>query len=65
MLAVKAVKQNINSIEVDTLLETFRQMVNEAIRVGLEKNITSRFSLSKAVYKELHNGLIYGTFFLQ
>lgn len=57
MLAVKAVKQNISSSEVNSLLEMFRQMVNVAIRVGLEKNITSRFSLSNAVYKEFHNGL--------
>ena len=57
MLAVKAVEQNINSPEIKGLLETFRQMVNEAIRVGLEKNITSRFNLQKEVYNRLHNGL--------
>lgn len=57
MLAVKAVKQNIEIAEIRWVLETFRHMVNEAIRVGLEKGITSRFSLSNAVYKELHNGL--------
>lgn len=57
MLAVKAVKQNIEISEITSLLETFRKMVNEAIRIGLEKNITSRFSLSNAVYKPLHNGL--------
>jgi len=57
MLAVKAVKQNIQTSEINNLLETFRKMVNEAIRVGLQKNITSRFSLSNAVYKPLHNGL--------
>lgn len=57
MLAVKAVKQNIEILEIGNLLDTFRKMVNEAIRVGLEKNITSRFKLSNAVYEELHNGL--------
>jgi len=32
------------------LLETFRDMVNEAIRVGLEKGVRSRFSLIRLVY---------------
>jgi len=57
MRAVKAVKQNINNFEVLELLETFRRMVNDAIRVGLERNVTSRFSLSNIVYEQLHNGL--------
>jgi putative transposase len=57
MRAVKAVKQNINNFEVVELLETFRRMVNDAIRVGLERNVTSRFSLGNIVYKQLHNGL--------
>jgi putative transposase len=57
MLAVKAVKQNIETSEINNLLEVFRKMVNEAIRVGLERNITSRFKLSNAVYEPLHNGL--------
>lgn len=57
MLAVKAVKQNIESPEIIDILEAFRKMVNEAIRVGLEKDITSRFKLSEAVYEPLHNGL--------
>lgn len=57
MLAVKAVKQNITASEACELLEAFRRMVNEAIRVGLERDISSRFKLSNAVYKELHNGL--------
>ncbi len=57
MLAVKAVKQNIQTPEISNVLETFRSMVNYCIYVGLEKNITSRFKLCSAVYKELHNGL--------
>jgi len=57
MLTVKAVKQNIQIAEINGVLETFRRMVNEAIRVGLKQNITSRFKLTKTVYKELHNGL--------
>jgi len=57
MLVVKAVKQNISEdtkTEISSLLETFRWMVNEAVRVGLEKNITSRFSLSNEVYHRLN-----------
>jgi putative transposase len=40
--------------EILQLLETFRNMVNYCIYVGLEKNITSRFSLSNEVYNELN-----------
>jgi putative transposase len=57
MLAVRAVKQNITALEVNEVLEVFRKMVNEAIRVGLERNISSRFKLNNVVYEELHNGL--------
>ena len=58
MLAVKAVKQSYHPIrELEDVLETFRQMVNYCIHVGLERNITGRFSLSNEVYRELHNGL--------
>ncbi|WXG43108.1 MAG: transposase [Promethearchaeati archaeon SRVP18_Atabeyarchaeia-1] len=35
------------------LLETFKSMVNYCIRVGLEKNISSRFSLQSEVYRRL------------
>jgi len=58
MLAVKAVKQSYQlTQELEDVLETFRYMVNFCVHVGLERNITSRFKLSNAVYKELHNGL--------
>jgi putative transposase len=58
MRAVKAVKQNIQPIPLlDGLLDSFRNMVNYCIHVGLENNITSRFQLSNAVYHDLHNGL--------
>jgi len=33
------------------LQKTFRLMVNEAIRAGLDLNLTSRFAICKAVYK--------------
>jgi len=42
------------SEEILELLETFRDMVNYCIRVGL-KNITSRFKLSNEVYHRLND----------
>ncbi len=58
MKAVKAVKQSYESSEeILPLLDTFRFMLNEAVRVGVDKNITSRFKLSNEVYHQLKNGL--------
>ncbi|MBS7612084.1 IS200/IS605 family accessory protein TnpB-related protein, partial [Candidatus Bathyarchaeota archaeon] len=54
--AVKAVQIPYHpSEEILRLLETFRDMVNYCIHVGLEKNITSRFKLSNEVYHKLNN----------
>jgi putative transposase len=39
--------------DVLSLLESFRGMVNRCIQVGLEKSVTSRFSLSNEVYHDL------------
>lgn len=53
MLVVKAIKFNYEPLQnILKLLETFKEMVNEAIQVGLEKRITSRFRLIKAVYTD-------------
>jgi len=50
MRTVKAVQIPYETTEeILRLLETFRDMVNHSIRVGLEKNITSRFKLSNEV----------------
>jgi len=49
MLAVKTVQFQ-HSYPINNLLETFRRMVNEATRIALERGITSRFRLIKAVY---------------
>ena len=58
MKAVKAVKQSYESSEeIIPLLDTFRFMVNEAVRVGIDKSITSRFKLSNEVYHHLKNDL--------
>lgn len=50
MLAVKAVQFK-HSEPIGDLLETFRNMVNEAVRIALEQRITSRFRLIRAVYE--------------
>jgi len=39
--------------DVLSLLESFRNMVNYCIHVGLEKNLTSRFKLQNEVYHQL------------
>ena len=55
MQAVKAVQIPYQpSEEILNLLETFRNMVNYCVQVGLKKNITSRFRLSNEVYNELN-----------
>ena len=50
MRSVKAVQFK-HSEHLDGLLETFRSMINEAVRAALERRITSRFKLIKAVYE--------------
>ena len=54
MQAIKAVRISYTpSEEVLSLLKIFRGMINYCIRIGLERNITSRFKLSNEVYHEL------------
>ncbi len=54
MLAVKAVQQNYTpNSQLLGLLEQFRQMVNNAIRIGLAENVTSLKSLSLKAYNQL------------
>ena len=58
MLAIKAVCQRVQlPLELLDVFEKFREMVNYSIRVGLDKDITSRFKLSNEVYGALHNRL--------
>jgi len=53
MLGVKGVRFTYScSEDLMSLFESFRWMVNEAIKVGLEKKITSRFRLIKTVYED-------------
>lgn len=56
MLAVKSVKQPHSCIELGKLMTEFRFMVNEAIRVGIEKKITSKLRLRNELYPGFRNG---------
>jgi len=52
VLEVKAVQFKYQPTEqIINLLKTFKDMVNEAIRIGLEKKIKSRFRLITEVYQ--------------
>ena len=52
--AVKSVKQNfVPSPEMLNLLDEFRKMVNDCIRIGLAENVTSLKTLSKKAYHQL------------
>jgi len=54
MQAVKVVQIPYEPMgDVVSLLEAFRNMVNYCIHVGLEKNVTSRFTLQSEVYHQL------------
>ena len=54
LLAVKAVQQNYTpNSQLLGLLEQFRQMVNNCIRIGLAENVTSLKSLSLKAYWQL------------
>jgi putative transposase len=51
---VKAVSQNYNpNSEILILLEDFRKMLNDCIRIGLAENVTSKQSLTKKAYPQL------------
>ncbi len=54
MLEVKAVQQNCTlDTELLGLLEQFRQMMNDCIRIGLAENLTSLKALSTKAYSQL------------
>lgn len=56
MLALKSTKQNYTpSNRVLELLELFRRMVNNCIRIGTTSNVSSLKSLSLKAYHELHH----------
>lgn len=54
VLAVKTAKQNyVATPDILSLLEEFRKMVNDCIRIGLAENVTSLKTLSKKAYHQL------------
>lgn len=54
MRAVKSVKQNyVPTPEILILLDEFRKMVNDCVRIGLAENVTSMKALSKKAYHQL------------
>jgi putative transposase len=54
MLAVKAVQQHyVPRPEILQMLEQFRQMLNDCVRIGLAENVTSLKSLSTKAYSQL------------
>src|SRR5208337_362111 len=62
MRVVKAVQQHYTSSpEILEMLEQFRQMMNDCVRIGLAENVTSLKSLSRKAYNQLvnHNAMSY------
>ena len=54
MKVMKAVRfQYSSNEELQSLFQTFRYMVNDAIRTAIKQRITSRFKLIKTVYQDL------------
>jgi predicted transposase len=52
--AIESVKQTFQSTpELSQLMETFRRMVNDSIKNGLENNISTMKKLSNLAYKQL------------
>ncbi|MDE1729156.1 MAG: hypothetical protein KGH81_08280, partial [Thaumarchaeota archaeon] len=54
MNVIKSIKQDYHpNQELGTMMETFRQMVNYCIRLGLENNVTTLKKFSSLFYHEL------------
>jgi putative transposase len=54
MIAMKSVKQKFQPTpEILKMMETFRQMVNDCIRIGLENNVSTMKKLCNLAYKQL------------
>ena len=63
MLAVKAVKQNVVIDPVLLpLMTTFKNMVNDCIRSGLEHDVSTTIKLSKLCYRDLGRHDIYAAY---
>jgi putative transposase len=54
MLAIKSVQQHYTpNPEILRMLEEFREMLNDCVRVGVADNVTSLKSLSTTTYGQL------------
>lgn len=54
MFAIKSVKQHhIPNPELSSMMDTFKEMINHCIKIGLENNVTSMKKLSLISYNEL------------
>jgi putative transposase len=54
--AIKSIKQNYTpSHEVLQMMETFRKMVNDCIRIGLDNNVSTMKKLCSLAYKQFAN----------
>jgi putative transposase len=63
MGAIKSVKQPFQPAEGMTgMMETFRQMVNDCIRIGLDNNISTMKKLSSVAYQRLAKYQIYSKY---
>jgi putative transposase len=56
LLAVKSIKQPHRCTEIGKLMKEFRFMVNEAVRIGIQRNITSKLRLRNELYPRFKNG---------
>ncbi len=53
LIVIKTVKQPIQIKEFDDLMETFRKMINDCIRIGIEKDIHNHIKLARECYRYL------------
>jgi len=62
VVAIKVVKQSCTIELLLPLMETFRQMVNDCIRIGLENDVSTRIKLTKLCYHELEQYDVYSIY---
>ena len=61
--AIKSVKQHFEPTpELLQIMETFRRMVNDCIRMGLENDVSTRIKLTKLCYRQLSRYNIYSVY---
>lgn len=61
--AIKSIKQPLQPApEILQMMETFRQIVNDCIRIGMENNISTMKKLSKLAYHQLEKYEIYSKY---